>query len=271
MDPLAQAEIAESLLTARLTRSPVEPLTPAYPDLTLTDAYGIQLLQVHQRLAQGARVKGHKVGLTSLTAQRRMGVGQPDYGHLFDDMFHLERQPIPIGRFIAPRVEPEVAFVLRRPLRGPGVTVAEVACAVDFVLPALEIVDSRISGWRVGILDTVADNASAGGVVLGGRSTTLSDVDLRLGGCNLYLNGEVTATGAGGCVLGSPLNALVWLVNALGVPLSAGHVVIPGAITASVAVGAGDVVTAVFAGMGSVTARFANGTDMSEPWRANHE
>lgn len=256
MDHAVQVEVAESLLAAYETRVPVEPLAGRYPDLTVADAYAIQMVQVNRRLAHGARVKGHKVGLTNAAARDRFGADQPDYGHLFDDMFHLENQPVPVTRYLAPVVEPEVAFVLRCPLRGPGVTVAEAAAAVDFVLPALEIADSRIRDWQVGLVDMVADNASSGGVVLGGRPVPLSDVDLVLAGCNLYRNGEVVGTGTGAAVLGSPLHALVWLANAVGVPLSAGQVVMSGSITTAVPVAAGDTVTATLAGLGSVTAHF---------------
>jgi 2-keto-4-pentenoate hydratase len=212
--------------------------------------------QVHRRLAQGARVKGYKVGLTNAAARGRFGADQPDYGHLFDDTFHLENQPIRADRYIAPLAEAEVAFVLGRHLAGPGVTVAEAAAAVDFVLPALEIVDCRVRDWKVGLTDMVADNANAAGVVLGSRPTRLSDVDLVLAGCNLYRNGEVVGTGTGAAVLGSPLHALVWLANAVGVPLSPGQVVMSGTITAAVPVAAGDTVTAAIAGLGSVSAHF---------------
>ncbi|MEU8510343.1 2-keto-4-pentenoate hydratase [Kitasatospora sp. NPDC048722] len=253
------SEVADTLLAAHHSRVPVEPLVGTYRGLTLTDAYEIQLLQVRRRVAGGARIKGHKVGLSSPAMQRQLGVDQPDYGHLLDDMFWLENAPVPASRFLQPRVEPEIAFVLRRPLAGPGVTVAEAAAAVDFVLPALELIDSRIRDWRIGIVDTVADNASAGGVVLGSTPARLTDVDLRLAGCTLHRNGDLVGTGASGAVLGSPLTSLVWLANtvgARGVVLEAGHVVLPGSVTASVAVGAGDTVTAAFAGIGSVTARF---------------
>jgi 2-keto-4-pentenoate hydratase len=254
-----QAEIAEELLDAYSSRKPVEPLTGQYTDLTLDDAYQIQLLQVSRWLADGARVKGHKVGLTSAAMQRQMGVDQPDYGHLLDGMFWLEHQPIPASRFVQPRAEPEVAFVLERPLQGPGVTVAEAIAAVGYVLPALELIDSRIRDWKIGLADTIADNASSGGLVLGSTPSPLDAVDLRLCGCNLHKNGELAGTGAGGAVLGSPLSSLVWLANTIGtrgVALEAGHVILPGSITASIPVGAGDVVTATFAGLGSVTARF---------------
>jgi 2-keto-4-pentenoate hydratase len=263
VDVVTRAEAADLLMTAYRTRQPVEPLSDKYAQLTLDDSYEIQLLQISQRVAAGARVKGHKVGLTSPAMQRQMNVDQPDFGHLLDDMFHLEHLPIPTGEYLQPRIEPEVAFVLRRELRGPGVTVAEAAAAVDFVLPALEIIDSRIRDWQIGILDTIADNASSGGVVLGSTPTTLGAVDLRLSGCTLRRNGELVGTGAGGAVLGSPLTSLVWLANTLGargVALEAGHVVLPGSITASVPVAPGDSFTATFAGLGSVTARFAKET-----------
>ncbi len=259
MDVKSQTEAAAALLDAYSSHQPIEPLRETYPDITLADSYEIQLLQIRTRLADGATVKGHKVGLTSAVMQRQMEVDQPDYGHLLDDMFFLEHSPIPAGTYLQPRIEPEIAFVLRHPLRGPGVTVAEAAAAVDFCLPSLEIIDSRIRDWRIGILDTIADNASSGGVVLGSRPTALGSMDLRLAGCVLHRNGEVVATGAGGAVLGSPLSSLVWLANTLGargVTLEAGHVILPGSVTASIPVFPGDTFTATFAGLGSVTAKF---------------
>ncbi len=161
-------------------------------------------------------MQGHKVGLTSAAMQRLLGVTEPDYGHLLDDFFHLEHMPIPIDLFVQPRIEPEVAFVLKKPLKGPGVTVHEALRAVDFVLPALEIVDSRIRDWKIGLFDTIADNASSGAVVLGSTPTDVGAVDLRLAGATFHRNGEVVGTGAGGAVLGSPLNSLVWLANTVG-------------------------------------------------------
>lgn len=262
-----RAAAAAALLAAYTDGHPVEPLSEKYVGLTLDDAYEIQLLQIRERLAAGRTVKGHKVGLTSAAMQRQLGVDQPDFGHLLDDMFHLEHVPIAAGAYLQPKIEPEIAFVLARPLRGPGVTAAEAAAAVDVVLPALEIIDSRVRDWKIGILDTIADNASSGGVVLGSRPTRLADVDLRLTGCTLHVRGQLAATGAGGAVLGSPLNALVWLANTLGergVGLEAGHVVLPGSVCAAVPVAPGDGVTATFAGLGSVTARFAHQSAQQE-------
>ena len=260
MDPMTRGEAARRLLEAYGTGKPVPPLTSTYDDMTLEDAYAVQLLQIDELRTQGRSVKGHKVGLTSAAMQRLLGVDEPDYGHLLDDFFFLEHAPIPVGRFLQPRIEPEVAFVLARPLSGPGVTVHEAIAAVDFVLPALEIVDSRIEDWRIGLLDTIADNASSGAVVLGSTPSRLSDVDLRLTGAVMTRNGAVVGTGAGGAVLGSPLTSLVWLANTVGahgVTLEAGHVILPGAVCAMVPVAAGDTVTATFGGLGSVTARFA--------------
>ncbi|MET9199324.1 fumarylacetoacetate hydrolase family protein [Gordonia sp. NPDC003585] len=248
---------AESLLGAYRSMEPIDPLTPHFADAPLSAAYEIALAQVQDWEKNGDTVKGHKVGLASRAIQRQMGVDQPDFGHLTASMFHLEHAPIPAGTFIQPRIEPEVAFVLGKPLTGPGVTVAEAVAAVDFVLPALEIVDSRIRDWKIGIFDTIADNASSGGVILGSRPSKLSDVDLRLAGCNLHVNGELIATGGGGAVLGSPINALVWLANTvgpLGVTLEPGHVVLPGSMTKAVPIGAGDTIVASIAGLGTVTA-----------------
>ena len=259
MDHQTRQQVAAALLAAYDSKEPLEPLTATHEGMTLEDAYAIQLLQVDQRLASGRTVQGHKVGLTSAAMQRLLGVTEPDYGHLLDDFFHLEHMPIPIDLFVQPRIEPEVAFVLKKKLKGPGVTVHEALRAVDFVLPALEIVDSRIRDWTIGLFDTIADNASSGAVVLGSTPTDVGAVDLRLAGATFHRNGEVVGTGAGGAVLGSPLNSLVWLANtvgARGVTLEAGHVVLPGAVCAMSAVAAGDTFTATFAGLGSVTARF---------------
>lgn len=260
MNMQVRSEAVQALLDAYRSGEPIDPLTDRFADLDVDDAYAIQVGQVKQWQAGGAVIKGHKVGLSSAAMQRQLGVDQPDFGHLTDRMFHLESQPIDPSAFVAPKVEPEIAFVLGKPLAGPGVTVAEAMAAVEFVMPALEIIDSRIRDWKIKLVDTIADNASSGGVVLGSTATPLSQVDVRLVGGVLYRNEEVVGTGSCGEVLGSPLNALVWLANVLGrrgVTLEAGHVVLPGAITAAVSVAAGDVVRATFARLGSVTARFS--------------
>jgi 2-keto-4-pentenoate hydratase len=203
----------------------------------LSGAYAIQLAQVAAWTSAGAVVKGHKVGLTSAAKQRQLGVDQPDFGHLLDTMALPEVITADFGRFLQPRAEPEMALVLGRPLRGPGVTVAEALAAVDFVLPALEIIDSRIAGWKVHPPDTIADNASCGGFALGSRPVRPDALDLSLTGCLLRRNGRIEGTGAGGAVLGSPVNALVWLA-------------------AAIPFGPGDTVSATFDRIGSFSITF---------------
>jgi 2-keto-4-pentenoate hydratase len=251
---------AQALLNAYDSRAAISPLTDTISALSVADAYLIQLAQVEQWTAAGRVVRGHKVGLTSATMQQQLGVDEPDYGHLFADMFRLESQPIDPDEFISPRVEPEIAFVLRRDLCGPNVTVAEALRAVDYVLPALEIIDSRIADWRITLADTVADNASSAAVVLGSTPVAIDGLDLRLTGCVLEFGAQHALTGAGAAVLGSPVNALVWLANTVGrfgIVLEEGSVILPGSLTASVPVVAGTPVSASFAGIGSVCTYFS--------------
>ncbi|PXY23236.1 2-keto-4-pentenoate hydratase [Prauserella sp. PE36] len=257
MTPDSIRSAAASLLTAYQTGKPIDPLSDTYPHATVSDAYRMQLEQVRAWTQRGEVVVGHKVGLVSAAIRRQMRVAEPDYGHLTSRMIHPEHEPIPSAAFLQPRVEPELAFVLKAPLRGPHVTVADAARAVEFVLPALEIVDSRIADWRITIVDTIADNASSGGFVLGSTPVRLDDADLRLAGCVLTVNGAVAETGAGAAVLGSPLNALAWLANTLapmGIALEPGHIVLSGSMTRTVPIAAGDCVVAAINGFGSVTA-----------------
>ncbi|MGW6173458.1 2-keto-4-pentenoate hydratase [Arthrobacter sp. NPDC055138] len=261
----SKAEIgarAESLLEAYATRRPVRPLTEEVPRLRVEDAYRIQLHQVERWKEQGRVVAGYKVGLTSLAMQRQLGVSQPDFGHLFSDMI-LDGSSIDLSGFISPRIEPEISFVLKKDLRGPGLSVADVIGAIDYAIASLEIIDSRIADWKIGLSDTIADNASSGALVLGTRPVQLDVADLGLAGCVLAKNGEVAATGAGAAVLGHPLNGVLWLANklgSLGQTLEAGSVVMAGSITAAIPIAAGDTITATFAHLGSVSARFATAT-----------
>jgi 2-keto-4-pentenoate hydratase len=250
--------LAEGLLGAYATRQPVRPLTEAHPDLRLEDAYRIQLHQVERWKGQGRVVAGYKVGLTSLAMQRQLGVDQPDFGHLFSDMI-LDGAGIDAAAFLSPRIEPEISFVLKDDLRGPGLSTADVIGAVDYAIASLEIIDSRIADWKITLSDTIADNASSGALVLGTRPVRLDVADLGLAGCVLVKNGEVVATGAGAAVLGHPINGVRWLANmlgSLGQTLEAGSVVMAGSITAAVPVAPGDTITATFAHLGSVSARF---------------
>ena len=251
--------LAGALLAAYGSRTPVAPLTESCAGLTLDDAYGIQQRQVRARLAGGAVIAGYKVGLTSEAARRQFGVAECDFGHLLSDMEYVADNPVPVSAFLQPRAEPEIALVLGRPLGGPRVTVSDVVAATAYAVPAIEIIDSRIADWRISLLDTVADNASGGGFVLGQSPLPLDRADLSLTGCVLRHNGRIVATGAGAAAMGSPVYAAAWLANELigrGAQLAAGHIILTGTITAAIPVVAGDAVTASFDHLGSVTAVF---------------
>lgn len=255
-----RADAARALWDADATKQTIAPLTETYPEIDVVDAYEIQLANIRRRLDAGALVRGHKVGLSAKAMQQMLGVHEPDYGHLLDDMFVDEGSTIPMSRFCQPRAEIEVAFVLGRQLQGPGVTVADVVRATDYLLPSIEIVDSRVSEWKIKIQDTIADNASSAALVLGGRPTRIHDVDPALIGANLRVNGEIVETGCSGAVLGNPVIAVAWLANKVaqfGVTLEPGHVIMPGSCTRMVAVKAGDHVRAEFDGLGPVAVRFA--------------
>lgn len=251
--------LAAVLAEAYTSGVPVPPLTETYDGLTLGDAYTIQQIQIHDRLAGGATISGYKVGLTSEPMRQQFGVSVPDFGHLLSDMDYPADASVPVGRFLQPRAEPEIALVLGRSLRGPRVSVSDLVGATAYAMPAIEIIDSRIASWKISLLDTVADNASSGGFVLGQSPVPLAGLDLSLTGCVFRRNGKIASTGAGAAVLGSPLHAATWLANELlgrGAELDAGHVILTGSITASIPVGSGDAVTASFDRLGSVTAIF---------------
>jgi len=251
--------LATLLIDAYTTRTPVPPLTDSFDSLTIDDAYAIQQIQIRTRISAGAGIAGFKVGLTSEPMRQQFGVTDPDFGHLLTDMAYLADASVPVSNFLQPRAEPEIALVLGRPLRGPRVTVTDVAAATSAVVPAIEIIDSRIADWKISLLDTVADNASSGGFVVGQSPVPLANIDLSLTGCVLRRNGRIVATGAGAAVLGSPLHAAAWLANELlgrGAQLEPGHVILTGSITAAIPVAAGDAVTASFDRLGSVTAVF---------------
>nr|WP_179435196.1 2-keto-4-pentenoate hydratase [Microbacterium pseudoresistens] len=254
-------------MTAAASRVPIAPLTSRYPELTLEDAYRVQEHQVRAWDRAGRHLIGFKVGLTSKAMQRMLGVASPDFGHLYQDMVLDNTAPINAERFIAPRVEPEVTFVLKDDLSGPGLTIIDAVRAVDYAIASIELIDSRIADWRIGLADTIADNASSGALLLGKVPVALDAVDLGLLGCVVTKNGEVVASGAGAAVLGHPINGLLWLANQLGRfgrTLPAGSVVMSGSITAAVPVAPGDRVTAAFAGLGTVDARVAPASHDSE-------
>ena len=261
------ADLADQLWEADRARAPVEPLTDRHRGLDVSDGYAIQTRNIERRVAAGAHIRGRKIGLTSRAMQELLGVTEPDYGVLLDDMFVEDGDEIPLETMVQPRVEAEMAFVLGQDLSGPGVTTANALAAVAGVLPAIEIVDSRIADWRIKLVDTVADNASSGKLVVGGRLTRVTDIDPRLVGMALSRNGEVIDTGAGAAALGNPVRCVAWLANKLGsfgTTLHAGDVVMPGAVHAMVAVRPGDVFRAEYAHLGAVTARFSNGAAVRE-------
>jgi 2-keto-4-pentenoate hydratase len=256
-----EQEYADALWAAEQDRAPIAPPSEADGSLTVEGAYAIQAINVARRTESGARVLGRKVGLTSRAMQEMLGVDEPDFGVLMDDMFVEEGDDVELGSLILPRVEAEMAFLLERDLAGPGVTAAQVAGAVAGVLPALEIIDSRIADWRITLVDTVADNASSARVVLGGRVTPVADLDLRLVGMAVTRNGVLADTGAGAAVLGNPLRCVAWLANKVGEfgeTLHAGDVVLAGALHRAFPVGSGDVCRAEFGHLGAVTARFVH-------------
>ncbi|MDX3361962.1 Dabb family protein [Streptomyces griseoaurantiacus] len=254
-------DLAARLHRAELTRSTIPPLSEQVPGLSVADAYRIQQLNVSRRLRDGGVVVGQKVGLTSVAMQEQLGVDEPDYGVLFDDMLVGDGRPIPVSGLIQPRVEAEVAFVMARELRGPGVTEADALAAVAGALPVIEVIDSRISAWRIGLTDTIADNASCAKVVRGDVVTPVTGIDLRTIGMILTIDGEVVSTAAGAAVLGNPIRGLVRLADKLaefGGALRPGDLVLAGALHASLPVTEGMSVHAEFAHIGGVTAAFTS-------------
>jgi 2-keto-4-pentenoate hydratase len=252
-------EAAAALLAAARDRRPIPPLTDRWPGLAAEDGYRIQREVVRARLEAGETVVGYKVGLTSRAMQDLLGVDQPDHGPILSAMLVPDGGAVAAGELIQPRVEAEIAFVLGDALEGPGVTALDVLRATAGVVAAIEVIDSRIEGWRIKLADTIADLASSARVVLAGRLVPLDGIDLRLVGCTLERNGEVVATGAGAAALGNPAHAVAWAANtlgALGVRMEPGHVVMPGALHAAVPAEPGDVFTASFDRLGPVTVRF---------------
>ncbi|MDA8336846.1 MAG: 2-keto-4-pentenoate hydratase [Peptococcaceae bacterium] len=253
-------DMARRLSEAGRTRRGMAALTDEAADLTIEEAYRIQLMAVRSKAGPANRVAGKKIGLTSRAMQDLLGVFEPDYGHLFSDMEVDNGGVISLSALIQPKVEAEVAFLLNRDLTGPGVSVSAVLRATDAVIPSLEIVDSRIRDWKIKIQDTVADNASSARFVLGGRLTRVADLDLSLTGLVFKKNGAILGTAAGAAVAGHPAAAVAWLANKLAafeIGLKAGEVVLSGAFLAAVPPAAGDFFEACFDRLGTVGVRFA--------------
>ena len=250
-------QFGDELFESLRTRLPVEPLTERDPELTLEQAYRIQEYVIGRRLALGDRIIGKKIGLTSRVVQRSLGVSEPDFGQLLASM--VATDTIVTAGLLQPRAEGELAFLLERDLLGPGVSNADVLRATASVMPCFEIVDSRIRDWRIRLPDTVADNASAGMLVLGDRAVDPKTLDLSTCGMVLEKNGVLECTGAGAAALGSPVACVAWLVNTLGrfgMPLRAGEIVLSGSLGALIPVAAGDHLQLSIGGIGSASVRF---------------
>jgi 2-oxo-hept-3-ene-1,7-dioate hydratase len=252
-------QAAQALLAAERDVRPCTQLSTTYPDITIEDAYAVQREVIAAKLGAGRRVRGHKIGLTSKAMQAASGVTEPDYGVLLDDMFHADGDTLDAARYIVPRVEVELAFVLDKPLRGPGVTLFDVLRATEFVVPALELIDGRAKYPRR-IQDNIADNAGTGGVVVGGRTVRPLEVDLRWVAAILSKNGVIEESGVAAAVLGHPAMGIVWLANRLAafdVGLEAGHFLLAGSFTRPVPVKAGDTVHADYGPLGGIGLHFA--------------
>lgn len=247
---------AKALYEARRTRVPIPPFTDAEPWLDLADGYAVQQELVALLLADGDDVLGYKVGLTSVPMQKMIGVDSPDYGPVLASTLYQDGDVVPLEKFIAPRIEAEIVFVLGSRLAGPGVTVTEARAAIAGAVAGLEIVDSRVVDWRVKLADTVADLASNGAVATSGRVVPLDGIDPRLVGMVLTRNGEVVDSGAGAAALGDPIAVVAWLANVLagnGIALEPGHLVMTGALHAAIPMNPGDVFLAEFDRLGPVT------------------
>jgi 2-keto-4-pentenoate hydratase len=253
-------EAANALNQAEQSRVPIAPLSETYPSLTPEQSYAIQSAWLKQKLAKGAHVIGHKIGLTSKAMQAQLGVDQPDYGFLLDTMVIPSGSVIPYKEFLQPRIEPEIGFWLAEDLQGPGVTPEQVLAATQGVSAALELVDSRIENWRIKLVDTIADNASSARVVVSPRVFSVQGLDLAAEGVVLIRNGEQIETGTGAAVLGNPAIAAAWLVNKLaefGVSVRKGQLILPGAMCASVFVAPGSTYLAVYTTLGEVSISFS--------------
>lgn len=249
---------AEALLNAERERSPMVQLSKTWPEISIDDAYAIQGIVAQRKLSAGAKIIGNKIGLTSRAMQQSSQIDEPDYGVLFDYMMVADGAKVPFERYIVPRIEIELLFVLAKPLRGPGIGLLDVLRATEYVVPAIEIIDARVQNPRK-IFDTVADNGAAAGLVLGGRACAPHEVDLRWVAGLLYRNADIEETGVAAGVLGHPAMGIAWLANKLsrfGAGLEAGHLFLSGSFTRPVWAQKGDTIRADFGSLGSLSIQF---------------
>lgn len=258
-------ELAQELEVAERTRKQVDHFSFRHPEMVIDDAYAVQKAWVDAKIAGGRHVIGHKIGLTSKAMQRAGNITEPDYGTLLNDMALPDGQDIPFNRFIEPRVEVELAFVLERPLKGPGVTLLDVLAATAWVVPTLEIIDARIrrvdpgTGRTRKVLDTISDNAANAAIIMGGRPIRIDTVDLRWVSALIYKNGVIEESGVAAAVLNHPANGVAWLANKLSpydVSLGAGEIVLGGSFTAPVPIAPGDTFHVDYGPLGAIATRF---------------
>jgi 2-oxopent-4-enoate/cis-2-oxohex-4-enoate hydratase len=249
-------ELYEALTNCQM----VEPLTDREPDMTIEDAYGVSTRLLERRLESGEKIIGKKIGVTSKAVQNMLNVHQPDFGYLTDAMVYESGETIPVTeKMIQPKAEGEIAFILKKDLKGPGVTTSDVLQATDFVVPCFEIVDSRVRDWKIKIQDTISDNASCGYFALGNQAADPRNLDLSTVGMVFERNGSVVATGAGAAALGSPLICVAWLANTLGqfdITLKAGEVILSGSLIPLIPIESGDHMTVQIGGIGSASLCF---------------
>lgn len=249
---------ADALLRAEQERKPIAQLSKTYPHMEIEDAYRIQDIWAQLRVAKGARIVGHKIGLTSRAMQMASKMTEPDYGQILDDAMFNDGAQIAVNRFMKPRLETELAFIMGEDLEGPGARIYDVMRATEMVLPALEIIDYRTEVPRA-ITDTIADNAAFAAIVVGGRPVRPMDIDIRWVGATLSKNGIIEESGVSAAIMGHPASGIAWLVNklhAVGAKLKKGHIVLAGSFTRPVDVVAGDVIQADFGTLGGIGVSF---------------
>lgn len=260
LDPTQREAIADELVQADLDRVVLPRLTARFPGMEIEDSYAIQKIWSDRRIAKGARLVGHKIGLTSKVMQVATGITEPDYGVIHDDMVYESGSVIEFDRFSNVRIEVELAFVLSKPLAGPNTTLFDVLDATAYVVPALEVLNSHLELEGRTIVDTISDNAAMGAMVIGGRPVKIDQVDLPWASAMLYRNETIEESGVAGAVLGNPAMGVAWLANKLaqhGQTLDAGEIILAGSFTRPMWVERGDTVHADYGQLGSVTCRFA--------------